>query len=390
MWLVPVGDLKPGLALGHPVLDAAGRVLLNAGVTLNERYLGILRERDYRAVFVRDPAAPIDAPPDEDLPFAVRVRVVDALRKAFESLERYIGQPRFATVQDMIAVCRSQGMQPLLGPRGPVADSVQAASALLQAVRGRTVLAGMPLCVPGEGGAYHGYVSTAVVAALLAERAGLHDSQVLGIAHGALLHNIGSVFLRHQVDHQSYERDLAVLGYEMLKHGGDSALLAAHCAFEQFEHIDGTGLPRGIRGSNHIERHRRVDQRGMLSLNGEICAVAKAYTDRIAGANGHAPRPAMRVREELAAYAGTRYNRAVVELLLRMLPPYPCGTEVTVSGGKHDGWSGVVDEVSPKSIDRPSIVLYRDATGAIVKPVEVDTARHAEIRLTVRAVGVRV
>jgi len=373
------------MTLGHPVLDGAGRVLLNAGVPLSERYLGILREREYRAAYVRDPAAPIDAPPDEDLPFSARTRAVESVRKAFEALARHIGRPRFSTVQDMIAECRSEAMRPLLSPGGPVAHTVAAALGIVNALRGRTVLAAMPVCVPEEGaGVYHRYVNAAIAAALIAERAGLHDSQVLRITHGTLLHDIGSVFLVHLFENNTHERDLAVLGYELLKHCGEGALLVAHCAFEQFEHVDGSGLPRGMAGSNTIERRRMPGTRGSLTINGEICAVAKAYDHLLGGGNGQTPLPALRVREHFAQWAGTRYNQAVVDTLLRMIPPFPCGAEISVAGGKHDGWSGVVEEVHPKAIERPVVVLYRDAAGHIVTPVEVDTARHPEIQLSLR------
>jgi len=384
VWLVPVHDLRAGVVLGHPVLDGGGRVLLNGGVALSERYLAILRERGYRAVYIRDPAAPVDAPPDEDLPFAVRAKAVESVRMVFEALGRHIGQPRFATVQDMIGVCRSEAMRPLLGPAGPVGQAGAAAAAIVRALRGRTVLAAMPLCVPDDGIACHRYVNAAIAAALIAERVGLHDTQVQRITHGTLLHDLGMVFLQYQFETKTHERDLAVLGYEMLKHCGEDALLVAHCAFEQFEHVDGSGLPRGIAGSNTIERRRRPDTRGALTINGEICAVAKAYDRYLGGGNGHAPLPALKVRERFAQEAGAHYNKAVVDALLRMIPPFPCGAEIAVAGGKHDGWSGVVDEINPKAIDRPVVVLYRDPAERIVRPVEVDAARHPEMQLSLR------
>lgn len=381
MWLAGLDEVRPGTALGQPVLDGNGRVLLNAGIALTERYLGILRDRGYTRIFVRDAAVPVDALADEDLPPRHRTALVEALAKAHAALEQYIGQPRIPTIQDMIAVCRAEAMRPLLQLDGPIGRIGHEAAALVKALRGRTVLAATPLCLPGDDGSLHGAVNAAVAAALIAERAGLHDAQVLRITHGALLHNIGRVFLRHRLDPRDHERDMAVLGYELLKHCGESGLLVAHCAFEQFEHVDGTGRPRGLTGANTIERGRRQGDERVLTLNGEICAVAVVYDRLINGTPGHPPVTALEARHALATAAGSRYNRAVVDTLLKMLPPFPCGTEVSVTGGKHAGWSGVVDEVNPKAIERPAVVLYRRPDGTLARPIEVDTARFPDITL---------
>ena len=63
------------------------------------------------------------------------------------------------------------------------------------------------------------------------------------------------------------------LGFEMLRHTGRADILAPRIALEHHEHQDGTGLPRGLEGSNAIARKRSA-MSPVPTLIGEIAAIA--------------------------------------------------------------------------------------------------------------------
>jgi hypothetical protein len=54
----PLDYVAPGMFVARPIVDEAGRVLLNAGVPLTDRYLATLAEKGFHYLYVRELAPP--------------------------------------------------------------------------------------------------------------------------------------------------------------------------------------------------------------------------------------------------------------------------------------------------------------------------------------------
>jgi hypothetical protein len=75
----------------------------------------------------------------------------------------------------------------------------------------------------------------------------------------------------------------------------------------------------------------------------------------------------------------------MVDLFLRVLPPYPVGTQVVVAEGRWKGFHGVVATAPREALDRPRVRLLADDRDQRIDPVTLDLAREdAAIRGTLR------
>jgi len=380
MWLVPVRQLKPGHVLAHPVVDHNGLTLLNRGVTLTQPYVRALQEKHYRYVYIGDANLPIEVPAEESLDPGVRTQAIRSVRKAFEAVERFVGHPRIATIQDMIEFCRSKEMLRVTNNAGPLAVLEGTAKAIFDDIASRRIVSGTPAVVPDAIRDYNRHVEAAICAMLLAHRARLRDEQVIQVGHGALLHGIGDVFTRDLRDVPNRKHHAAVLSYELVKHCSEHGVLLGYTALEQFERPDGTGFPRGVFASNTIKRDRS-QKPPIATLNGEIMAIARAVSEMLQGTADYFPLPCSDILNLMDAEAGIAFNQELVELLHKVLPPYPCGTEVRLRGGNRDGAMALVEEVHAQDIERPTLVLYAGSDGQRVDPYELYLRAHPDYTL---------
>jgi HD-GYP domain-containing protein (c-di-GMP phosphodiesterase class II) len=153
-------------------------------------------------------------------------------------------------------------------------------------------------------------------------------------------------------------------------------------ALEHHERQDGTGAPRGLAGSNKLERIAEGDA-PVPTLIGEIAAVANLYDRLLSGHEGREPLRHDVAVNTLHRLAGTWLNAEVVGAFMRIVPAYAKGTEVVVVNGAYRGFEAIVTAVSTTHLDRPLITLVRTARGEWCDPVEIDLAfaDHARVHI---------
>ncbi|SEH10324.1 diguanylate cyclase (GGDEF) domain-containing protein/HDIG domain-containing protein [Thermoleophilum album] len=164
----------------------------------------------------------------------------------------------------------------------------------------------------GSGSASH-CRRVARFAELTARELGLPAQRVEQVRLAALLHDVGTIALPDSVEQKAgplsdeeweFVRTHPVVGARMLEVSEQRELGAWVRAHH--EHLDGTGYPLGLHGDE-------------VPLEARIIAVADAYE---AMTSDRPYRPAMSHDEaaaELRAAAGSRFDRRVVEALLRAL-----------------------------------------------------------------------
>ncbi len=164
----------------------------------------------------------------------------------------------------------------------------------------------------GSGSASH-CRRVARFAELTARELGLPAQRVEQVRLAALLHDVGTIALPDSVGRKAgpltdeeweFVRTHPVVGARMLEVSEQRELGAWVRAHH--EHLDGTGYPLGLHGDE-------------VPLEARIIAVADAYE---AMTSDRPYRPAMSHEEaaaELRAAAGSRFDRRVVEALLRAL-----------------------------------------------------------------------
>jgi hypothetical protein len=74
--------------------------------------------------------------------------------------------------------------------------------------------------------------------------------------------------------------------------------------------------------------------------------------------------------------AGGHLNREMVEVFLRVLPPYPLGTMVEVTSGDWMNHRAVVAKIQADAMDRPLIRVLENPGGERIAPVDIDLQRN--------------
>lgn len=198
--------------------------------------------------------------------------------------------------------------------------------------------------------------------------AGYSREDLFTLGMGAMLHDIGKTRIEPKVllkpgklsdDEFSEMKRHTELGYAILKDEPFVPLLAAHCAFQHHERLDGSGYPRGIRDG---EIH---DFAKWIAITDSYDAMT---TNRVYR-RGMLPHQAVDI-----LYGGscTQYDQRKLEIFRDKVALYPVGLTVKLSSGE----TGVVTSVPSKTPNRPIVRIIEDAEGGSVQPYEVDLSRH--------------
>ncbi|MFB4164672.1 HD-GYP domain-containing protein [Alteribacillus sp. JSM 102045] len=113
-------------------------------------------------------------------------------------------------------------------------------------------------------------VNVCIMSILTGTKMGLDRVKLQELAIGALLHDIGKVIpeSKRLDEHHSW------IGFNFLRKNKEISTLSSHIALAHHEHIDGSGVPRGMAGKD-------------IHLLAKITAAANFYDNLVAGGSGN-------------------------------------------------------------------------------------------------------
>jgi HD-GYP domain-containing protein (c-di-GMP phosphodiesterase class II) len=282
------------------------------------------------------------------------VSLADEMPQAAQVHNRAVAAMR----QVMEDVAKGQAIQgqPCLDAGREVAASVS---------RNRDALVCLHL-LSEEGDSYHirHGVGVAVLAAAFGDSLGLTRNQVSELTVAGLLHDVGKAFNPDELlnkpgtlDPNEYNR--------LKRHPIESCSVVSGCMnlsgnvlrgiAEHHERHDGSGYPRGLKGSEQ-------------SFFGRILAIAdmfdaltqdRPYKERIL------PDKAM---SAMYALRGRDFEPGLLERFIKCLGVYPVGCLVRLSTGEH----ALVSQSNPDTPLRPKVTVVFDQDMAPIHPVFLD------------------
>lgn len=238
MRLVSVNRLQAGMKLGKKIYNDEGLVLLADGIELTDALIKRLARIDIGYIYIED-AITEDIVITGMLHDETRNQALKVIRSQFQDMSGASGitkgfyhlDKKFSKMMDSIL----EDMSSLEDPMIMLAD-MHTADNYLYVHSLNVCLYTLVL------GIAHGYSK--------------EELRVIGL--GSLLHDIGKTQIpvkiiqkpgmlsdeefRHMQAHTE-------IGYRILKDEPNIPLLAAHCALQHHERIDGSGYPRGLTGS---------------------------------------------------------------------------------------------------------------------------------------------
>ncbi len=176
---------------------------------------------------------------------------------------------------------------------------------------------------------YYHSVNVSVLSIVVGAAEGLGKSKLYELGLGALLHDIGKVFVPKEILNKSGKltpeefeeiKKHSLMGNWYLREKWQVPIESNVAVLSHHEKYDGSGYPYGLK-SDRISRF------------GKIVAVADVY-DALTSDRPY--RPALspsEAMEYVMGGSGTLFDPKVVEVFAKKIVPYPVGTCVTLSNG---------------------------------------------------------
>lgn len=346
MQLVPVEALHPGMRLARSISRADGKLLLAGGVTLRDEYIVALRRVGIGSVYVSD--------------------------GYFEDVE--VPEPVRAEVKAEAARCVAAAMDAVPLRRGVdvrgVARTVD--NILRDILSNRDAIMALVDARSTEDAFMQHAATTAVLTLYVGQQLGLGRPQLFELGVGALLHDVGEVMVPRHIlqkaggltaEESEAMQSHCLHGFNILRQSPEIHLLSAHVAYQHHERLDGSGYPRRLRGQE-------------IHLYAAITAVADVYDALTARRPYRQPVHPSAALVWIREHAGRLFHSHAVSAFCRVVAPYPVATMVELSTGE----VALVRELVPESMDRPRVIILRDAHGAPLKDrVELDLRAHPDV-----------
>jgi HD-GYP domain-containing protein (c-di-GMP phosphodiesterase class II) len=354
MRMMPISLSRPGMRLAKKIFSDNGIVLLAEGVELTSSLIRRLSDCGISFLYIQDSRTDDLVIPDI-LSDETQQRSIRAIRETFNE---------FTNIQSN----KKTSSYPYIGRKVRdvmkmiIEDLNQNQDAMIMLMNLHTV----------DHYLFSHSLNVCVYSTLLGMAHGYNHEQLVTLGLGAMLHDIGKTQISMQVLLKSgnlteYEytemKRHTERGYYLLKDEPNIPLLAAHCAYQHHERINGTGYPRGIKGD---EIHEFAKWIGIVDSY-------DAMTSRRIYRDAMLPHQAV---EALYSGSDSLYDTSMLQLFRDKVAIYPIGMMVKLNTGE----SGVIVDINSSCAHRPVVRLFTDRDGNdIAAPYEIDLSTHFNI-----------
>ena len=335
MRLVPIECVKPNSVIGKTLYDIDGRILIRSGLSLTEGIIDKIKNIKILSIYIIDEYSSEEI--EDTIKPELRQKAILTIKEAFSNINRITVADKFSK-RESVYFNNIQNMADNL-----IENVLNNKNVLLSLVDIRSL----------DNYFYSHSVNVAVTALTLGIALKLPKRQLQYLCTGALLHDVGKVFVPKEIlmkpgeftpEETSMLEKHSALGYKYLS---DSYDLSAHTkiiALQHHERPDGLGYPNKLTSDE-------------ISTLSKIVSIADAY-DTLSGGrlNKKALFPSD-VLEYLMSNAGTMFDYDMVNIFCKIVIPFSQGTLVNLSNGD----IAVVKETLPNFPLRPIVKIIKSS-----------------------------
>jgi HD-GYP domain-containing protein (c-di-GMP phosphodiesterase class II) len=301
-------DVQPNMILGRSVMSVEGRMFIVKGTVLQSSYIERLRQAGFQVVYVLE--GENEQVVEEDIVSeGVRLEALFAIHNALLRVEA-IGKGAKMTLNQLeVERCVVSLIDELIRNRRRLVTSVDPAT-------------------------YNDYlaahsVNVCILALLTGIGMGYNSAKLEMLGVGALLHDVGMVTIPAEVwrkegkltpEERKRMETHCLAGWQILQANARFKATSLAVVLQHQEHYDGTGYPKGLKGTD-IHEFARVTA---------AADVYDALLEHKIYHPGYPPHEAIRIIRE---GCGTHFDPVIAEELLTHVSPYPSGTRVRLSNG---------------------------------------------------------
>ncbi|TLM97807.1 HD-GYP domain-containing protein, partial [bacterium] len=317
-----ISKVFPGMVTARTIYSSSGHVLLSKGISLNPMFIRRLKELKIPAVYVQEGYLRERDEVEDIVSEKTRMETQQTVRRIFSEINRH------KRVNIMAA-------------KAAVNNIVD------ELLRNRRVVINLTDIRSYDDYIFGHCVNVCILSVMTAITLEYNELQLRDLGVGAILHDIGKLLVSKEILDKPGKLTPAEMdtvkehsrhGFAILREHQELSLLAAHIAFQHHEKVDGTGYPRGLKGSEILEFSR-------------IAAVADVYdaltADRVYR-KAFMPHEALKIISE---GSGTHFDSEVVRAFMKKVAPFPVGTIIALNSGD----VGIVVDNHRKNPARPVI-----------------------------------
>ncbi|GGA76792.1 HD-GYP domain-containing protein [Ornithinibacillus halotolerans] len=354
MRLVSLRSIKPGNILGQTIYRENGTILLQNGVTISDRILERLEAQGISYVYIEDESTN-DITTQSVISERLRQEAVSSLKKLFTNIRKgnlkaspHALDEESRNITEVITKIKND-----------LDNHPESISILTDIYLMNDYI-------------YNHSLNVAIYSLAIGMKLGLNSKELLELGKGAMLHDIGKVFIDSdiinkptQLTVEEFEvmKSHTTIGYNLLRKTHTYSSLVAHCAYQHHERLNGSGYPRGLK-ENEIHLFAQIIG---------VADVFDAMTSNRVYKKALLPHEAM---EFLYSAAVNQFDKKVVEAFKSSVAIYPNGITVELN----DKRQGIVISQNKNICDRPIIRIEKDGSSEVTA-YEVDLSK--ELNLTI-------
>ncbi|GEN33348.1 MULTISPECIES: HD-GYP domain-containing protein [Aneurinibacillus] len=356
MRLISIQSCEAGMVLAQPICTDQGAVLLNKDMVLTDSMIERLKRKGVNTLYIRDEATE-DLEMEEAVSSETRRAAVKVIYQGFSEIVHAEQKWKSRLSPSTINAFRN------------VFDSIVG-----DLKRNRKALGLLSDMYIQDHYVYAHSLNVAIYAAAVGIEMGYNDKELLELGMGAMLHDIGKLMVPGEILYKPgrlTDDEFAVMkkhteyGFDYLRQQHGIPLLAAHCAYQHHERLDGTGYPRGLKGEE-------IHKYGRLLA---VCDVFDALTTNRVYRGAMLPHDAMEI---IFAGTGTHFEPAIVDAFRKTVSIYPVGLTVTLSNGA----TGIVVDYNRNLPARPVVRVIKHEDGSKANPYyEIDLSKELTIMI---------
>jgi len=364
MRLLPISMVQPGMRLGKSVMSEEAQTMLGSGSELSMPDIRKLKLMGCHQLYIEDERTEdisVAGALREETSAAVRVLLTPVLERLQQSGDWNSGDMR--SLSKAALQCMGLIWEDLRDRHAHAPDDD---SIMLMHLNKSSFSIVEQLCKNA--------LNVCTYATRIGIIEGYSDDDLRSLGLGAMLHDIGNTQVPPKLllktgpltplEYEQIQKHTEY-GYKIVKDAPDIPILAAHCALQHHEKINGSGYPAGL---TEAGIHPFAQWVGLLD----------AY-DAMTHPRPYRPAfPPDHALQNLFTRAGTLYDREKVDSFRSRVVIYPVGLSVRLGTGQ----IGVVAKHNPAQKNRPVIRVLTDEQGLDLKqPFEIDLSRERNIAI---------
>lgn len=357
MRLIPLECVKEKQNLPATIYNTDGRVLLRKGMELNDSLIGTL---SLHSLYIKDEYSVEKAP--DVISTELREKSVSLVKDIFESAEMIkLADVNFNDLSQKQSAA-------IIKKKEEYLDTIQDLSEdLCQSILlNKDISGGLIDIKKMDTYTYQHSVNVATLSVILGIGVGLSKDILVDLCVGALLHDIGKVFIGNEIiqkpgkltdEEFTIIKNHPKLGYDYIKNIPTLKTRCKMVVLQHHEKINGAGYPNSLFDKD-------------ISILARIVSIADVYdalTSNRPYKRAMCPNDAF---EFILSNAGTMFDFQLAKVFSRIIVPYPEGTLVKLS----NNCIAIVKKINPYYPLRPYVKVVKSDDEKILN-TDIDLAK---------------